>query len=104
MDAISAVVEVVRANEELTSTLDTYDGWFESLVGKTVTVAKKIKKKTRYIMAEVEEFEAGEGWLVRDIESDDVFDVSFEDFVAGRAWIVRDAAARRLKFEDENVV
>ena len=42
--------------------------------------------------AEVEEFEEGEGWLARDVETDDVFEVTFEDLVEGRAWVERIAA------------
>jgi hypothetical protein len=108
MNAIEAVVEVVKANEEMTSTLDTYDSWFESLVGKTLTITQKHKNKTRFVTAEVEEFEAGEGWLARDIETDDMFAVTFEDLAEGRAWIERIPAApkrekRRVRFSDENI-
>ena len=64
MEAIEAVVEVVKANEEMSATLDVYDSWFETLIGKTVTIAHQKKKKTIYVLGEVEEFESGEGWLV----------------------------------------
>jgi hypothetical protein len=54
----------------------------------------------------VEEFESGEGWLVRDVESDDMFELTFEDFASGRAWIVRTPEPaprpkRNITFEDE---
>jgi hypothetical protein len=106
MEAIEAVVEVVKANEELTATLDAYETWFESLVGKTLIITQVDKKKTRFITAEVEEFEEGEGWLARDVETDDVFEVTFEDFVEGRVWVERIAAPpkrekRQVTFEDE---
>ena len=110
MDAIEAVVEVVKANEELTNTLEVYDEWFDSLVGKTVTITHASKKKTRFILAEVEEFEPGEGWLARDIETDEVFEVTFTDFAEGRAWITRvqerpePRPKRRVKFSDEEIV
>jgi len=109
MNAIEAVVEVVKANEELTETLDTYESWFESLVGKTLIIEQRNKNKTRFVTAEVEEFTEGEGWLARDVETDDVFEVTFDDLVEGRAWVERIAAVpkrdkrkqRRVTFKDE---
>ena len=106
MEAIEAVVEVVKANEELTATIDTYETWFESLVGKTLIITQVDKKKTRFITAEVEEFEEGEGWLARDVETDDVFEVTFDDFVEGRVWVERIATVpkrekRKVTFADE---
>jgi hypothetical protein len=106
MEVIEAVVEVVKANEELTATIDTYESWFESLVGKTLIITRVDKKKTRFVTAEVEEFEEGEGWLARDVETDDVFEVTFNDFVEGRVWVERIVAApkrtkRQVTFEDE---
>jgi hypothetical protein len=95
MNAIEAVVEVVKANEEMTAAMDTYDSWFESLVGKTITIEQKFKHKIRFVTAEIEEFEPGEGWLARDIETDDIFSVAFEDLAEGRAWIER--APKRTK-------
>ena len=89
MNAIEAVVEVVKANEEMSDTLDHYESWFESLVGKTLIIEQKNKNKTRFVTAEVEEFAEGEGWLARDVETDDVFEVTFEDLVEGRAWVER---------------
>ena len=107
MNAIEAVVEVVKANEELMQTVDTYDEWFESLVGKTVTITRQSKNSTRFVMAEVEEFEPGEGWLARDVETDDVFELTFHDLVSGRVWVERAPAPksrpkRHVKFT-ENV-
>lgn len=110
MDAIEAVVEVVKANEELTNTLEVYDEWFDALIGKTVTIVHESKKKTRFVTAEVEEFEPGEGWLARDVETDEVFEVTFTDFAEGRAWVTRvqeraePRPKRRVKFADEEIV
>lgn len=89
MNAIEAVVDVVKQNEEMTDALDTYDSWFESLIGKTLIIEQKSKNKIRFVTAEVEEFESGEGWLARDVETDDVFEVTFEDLAEGRAWVER---------------
>lgn len=106
MNAIEAVVEVVKANEELSDTLDTYESWFESLVGKTLIISHVDKKKTRFVTAEVEEFTEGEGWMARDVETDDVFEVTFEDLAEGRAWVERIATVpkrekRQVTFADE---
>jgi hypothetical protein len=109
MNAIEAVVEVVKANEELTETLDTYESWFETMVGKTLIIEQRNKNKIRFVTAEVEEFTEGEGWLARDVENDDVFEVTFEDLVEGRAWVERIATVpkrdkrkqRHVTFEDE---
>lgn len=106
MDAIKAVVDVVEAHDALADTVETYESWFESLVGKTVTLAQESKKKTRFITTEIEEFAEGEGWLARDVESDEVFEVTFDDFVEGRAWVVRPPAPverpkRHVSFVDE---
>lgn len=112
MNAIEAVVEVVKANEELSDTLDTYESWFESMVGKTLIIEQRSKQKIRFVTAEVEEFAEGEGWLARDVETDEVFEVTFEDLVEGRAWVERIAAApkrdkrkqRHVTFADEENV
>jgi hypothetical protein len=109
MNAIEAVVEVVKANEELTEALDTYESWFESMVGKTLIIEQRNKNKIRFVTAEVEEFTEGEGWLARDVETDDVFEVTFEDLVEGRAWVERIATVpkrdkrkqRRVTFKDD---
>lgn len=110
MNAIEAVVEVVKANEELSDTLDTYESWFESMVGKTLIIEQHSKQKIRFVTAEVEEFTEGEGWLARDVETDDVFEVTFEDLVEGRAWVERIATVpkrdkrkqRRVTFKDDD--
>ncbi len=108
MNAIEAVVEVVKANEELSDTLDTYEEWFEALVGKTLIIEQHTKNKTRFVTAEVEEFAEGEGWLARDVETDEVLEVTFDDLVEGRAWVERIAKVpkrekRRVMFADEEV-
>ena len=87
MDTITAVVELVRENEDLSKTLEVYESWFEGLIGQTVTLSHKSKNKTRYVTCEVEEFEEGQGWLVRDIETDEVFTLSFEKLFDGSATI-----------------
>jgi hypothetical protein len=88
MDTISAVVELVRENEEMSKSLEMYESLFESLIGKTVTMSQKIKNKTRWYTCEIEEFDTGAGeWLVRDIESDEVFPLTFEKLFDGSVTI-----------------
>jgi len=84
MEAIEAVLELAKERDELASELETYESWFESIVGKDVTLEYKRKKKhTRYIDCVVVEFTPGEGWELRS-DDDEIFTVSFEDFVTGR--------------------
>ena len=86
MEAIEAVLALVKERDELVEDLETYESWFESLVGKEVTVTIKSKKKTRFIDCTVNEFIDGEGW---DLTSDDgeSFQVTFEDFASGKVWV-----------------
>lgn len=88
MEAIEAVLDLAKERDELASDLETYENWFESLVGKDVTLAVKHKKKTRFVTCVVVEFTQGEGWeLKADDHIDEVYMVTFEDFVAGRVWV-----------------
>jgi len=88
MDTITAVVELVRENEEMRKSLDMYEDMCEALIGQTVTFANRHKNKTRYVTCEVEEFDLGTGeWLVRDIESDEVFPLTFEKLFDGSVTI-----------------
>ena len=88
MEAIEAVLDLAKERDELASDLETYESWFESLIGKEVTLACKHKKKTRFVDCVVVEFTQGEGWeLKADDDIDEVYMVTFEDFVAGRVWV-----------------
>jgi hypothetical protein len=87
MDTITAVVELVRENEDMSRTIETYEDWFEALIGQTVTMKYKYKNKTRWMTCVVEEFEEGQGWLVRDLESDEVFPLTLDNLFDGSAII-----------------
>ena len=88
MDALEAVLDLVKDRDEIAAELDTYESWFESLVGKNVTLKLKRKKKTRYIECIVTEFTQGEGWELQSSDADDeIFMVTFEDFVSGKVYI-----------------
>lgn len=88
MEAIEAVLDLAKERDELAADLETYESWFESIVGNNVTLEYKKKKHTRYIECTVVEFTAGEGWELRS-EDDDIFVVTFEDFAKGRVWITK---------------
>jgi hypothetical protein len=47
MQAIQAVLDLVKERDEITEELETYENWFESLVGEHVVLSVKSKKKTR---------------------------------------------------------
>ncbi len=87
MDAIEAVVELAKERDELADELETYENWFESLVGREVTMSVKSKKKTRFVDCVVTEFTPGEGWVLQEADNDEVHVVTFEDFVSGRLWL-----------------
>jgi len=88
MDTITAVVEIVRENEEMRKSLDLYEEMCECLIGRSVTFAHRRKNKTRYVTCEVEEFDVGTAeWLVRDIETDEVFPLTFDKLFDGSVTI-----------------
>ena len=84
MEAIEAVVALVKERDELVEDLDTYESWFEELVGRTGTLARKSKKKTKFYEVTITEFNEGEGWTAADAETDEVYIVTFDDIVHGR--------------------
>jgi hypothetical protein len=89
MEAIEAVLALAKERDELIEELETYEDWFESLVGKHVVLSVKSKKKTRFVECIVAEFVEGEGWELHSTEDgdDEVFMVTFEDFVAGKVFV-----------------
>lgn len=87
MDAIEAVVDLAKERDELADELETYVDWFEGLVGQTVTLALKHKKKTRFVDCTVTEFTPGEGWVLQADDDDEMHVVTFEDFAKGRVWV-----------------
>lgn len=91
MEAIEAVLDLAKERDEIASDLETYENWFESLVGKEVTLAVKHKKKTRFVECVVVEFTQGEGWELKadDEDEGEVYMVTFEDFVEGRVWVTK---------------
>lgn len=86
MEAIEAVLDLAKERDELADEIDTYETWFEALVGCDVTVAITRKKKTRFVDCVVSEFTQGEGWELSG-EDEEVYMVTFQDFVDGKFWV-----------------
>jgi hypothetical protein len=86
MEAIEAVLDLAKERDEMEAELNTYEDWFESLIGKEVTLSIKRKKKTRFVTCRVVEFVEGEGWELEG-EDEDTYLVSFLDFASGKVWL-----------------
>jgi hypothetical protein len=84
MDAIEAVLDLAKDRDELANELETYESWFETLIGRKVTLNLNLKKnKTRFVECVVTDFTPGEGWELTN-EDDEVFMVTFEDLFSGK--------------------
>jgi len=92
MEAIEAVLELAKERDEIAADLETYENWFESLVGKRATLTVPHKKKvTRFVECMVTDFTQGEGWELTSTDTEDeVFMVTFDDFVNGCLMIHKD--------------
>lgn len=84
MEAIEAVLELAKERDQLADELETYEEWFEELVGRTVTLTLKSKKHTRFVECVVSEFIEGEGWELHGTEDDEVFMVTLADVFNGK--------------------
>jgi len=89
MEAIEAVLELAKERDQIADELETYEDWFESLVGRKVTLSVKNKKSTRFVECVVTEFVEGEGWELTSCEEgeDEVFMVTLEDIFKGKVVI-----------------
>jgi hypothetical protein len=91
MDAVQAVIDLVRKSDELNDKINTYESMFNSLIGAQVTFRVKEGKKTRYYECTVEDWN-GDGWELERITEDDgddydYFLATFADLVEGNLWI-----------------
>jgi ribosome-associated translation inhibitor RaiA len=82
MEAIEAVLELAKERDHIAEELETYEDWFDALIGRHVTLTVKIKKHTRFVECEVTEFVEGEGWALQG-EDDSTYVITFLDFVKG---------------------
>jgi hypothetical protein len=89
MEAIEAVLELAKDRDHIAEELETYEDWFESLVGHHVTLSVKSKKSTRFVDCLVTEFVEGAGWELQSEEDGDetVYVITFDDFVKGRVQV-----------------
>lgn len=92
MEAIEAVLELAKERDQIADELETYEEWFESLVGRKVTLSLKQKSKQskiRFVECIVSEFVEGEGWELTSCENgeDEVFMVTLEDIFIGKVSI-----------------
>ena len=83
MEAIEAVLELAKERDHIAEELETYEDWFETLVGRHVTLTIKSKKHTRFAECLVSEFVEGEGWELQGEDDDTVYVITFIDFVKG---------------------
>jgi ribosome-associated translation inhibitor RaiA len=82
MEAIEAVLELAKERDHIADELETYEDWFDALIGRHVTLTVKTKKHTRFVECEVTEFVEGEGWELQG-EDDSIYVITFLDFVKG---------------------
>lgn len=83
MDAIESIINLSRERDEVINELCAYEAWFESLVGKEVTITSKRKNHTHYFTYTVTKFIEGKGWeIVNDDDNTRV--ITFYDLVSGK--------------------
>jgi hypothetical protein len=90
MEAIEAVLELAKERDQIADELETYEEWFEALVGRKVTLSLKNKKSTRFVECVVTEFVEGEGWELTSCEvegDEEVFMITLEDIFKGKVQI-----------------
>ena len=95
MEAIEAVLELAKERDQIADELETYEDWFESLVGRKVTLSLKSKgKHVRFVECVVTEFVEGEGWELSSQEEgaadEEVFMITLEDIFKGKVSIHQD--------------
>ena len=86
MDIIASVADLCKERDELEETVDQYEDWFSELIGKTVTVTCKSRRKTTFHDVEIEAFDE-DGWTGLDIDSGEEVLITWSDIVAGRVTI-----------------
>ena len=87
MEAIEAVLDLAKERDQIADELETYESWFEELVGRKVTLTLKNKKQTRFVEGVVSEFIEGEGWEIAGDEEDEVFMITLSDIFSGKVKI-----------------
>jgi hypothetical protein len=83
MDAIEAVIDLVKERDELVNIIENYEDALESLVGKTVILTVGRKNHRRFVECTVTGFNGTDGWELTSSD-DEVYTVTFADFVSGK--------------------
>jgi hypothetical protein len=83
MDAIEAVIDLVKERDELVNIVESYEDELEALVGKDVILTLGRKNHKRFVECTVTDFNGTEGWELTSSE-DEVHLVTFADFVSGK--------------------
>ena len=83
MEAIEAVIDLVKERDELAAIIESYEETLESLVGKTVLLTIGRKNHKRFVECTVTDFNGPDGWELTSSD-DEVHLVTFEDFLSGK--------------------
>jgi hypothetical protein len=83
MEAIEAVIDLVKERDELVNLVEGYEDELESLVGETVILTVKRKNHKRFVECTVTAFHGLEGWELTSSD-DEFYVVTFADFVSGK--------------------
>jgi len=86
MEAIEAVIELVKERDDLVHVVESYEDSLEALVGKTVTLTLGRKNHKRFIECTVTDFHGTDGWELTSSD-DEVHMVTFLDIVSGKVQI-----------------
>lgn len=84
LDTIQAVTDLISERDEAVGSLDTYDSWFQDLVGENVTLRVYQGKKIFWVSCRVVQFIENEGWeLMTNDDEEKVYTVNLWSFFVG---------------------
>jgi hypothetical protein len=86
MDAIEAVIDLVKERDELSNLIESYESSLETLVGKTVVLTIGRKNHKRFVECTVTDFNGPDGWELTSLD-DEIHLITFEDIVSGKVQI-----------------
>jgi len=92
MDAVQAVVDLVRETNDLRQKVEKFNKVFEDLVGSRVTFRVKHTRKYKFYDCIVDNF-TGEGWeLIQDTDNERPlgFYATLSDIINGNLWVTED--------------
>jgi len=83
MEAIEAVIDLVKERDELVNIVESYEDELEALVGKDVILTVGRKNHKRFVECTVTDFNGTDGWELTSSD-DEVYMATFADFVSGK--------------------